>query len=126
MWSYEAETSPEKRDPRVNNEFSRMEPSPPLKMKDAQQRPRAPFEPKRRTGEHSFPEGMPVHPLLTAKTPDALRKALMDPIDLGRPKAAQDSPNAPELPKSCTEAAWNLRMDCPRRAPKELLKSWQR
>ena len=105
MRFYGAETSPEKRDPRVNIEFSRMETSPPSKRKDAQHRPRAPFEPKRRTGEHSFPEGMSVHPLLTAKTPDALRKALMDPIDLGRPKAAH------EMPRGAQSSPYVRRLD---------------
>ena len=98
MRFYGAETSPEKRDPRVNNQFSRMVTSPPVKRKDAQQRPRAPFEPKRRTGEHSFPEGMSVHPLLTAKTPDELRKALLDPLDLGRPKPAHEMPRGAQSP----------------------------
>ena len=93
MRFYGAENSPVKRAARA---FRGMATSP-LK-KGGQQRPKAPFEPKRRPDEASFPDGMSVHPLLTAKTPDELRKALVDPLNLGRPKPASEMPRGIKSP----------------------------
>ena len=93
MMNHGAEISPDKRAAKGNNPFSRMLTSPPVKR-----RPNAPFEQKRRPVEPSFPEGMSVHPVLTAKTPDELRKALMDPLGLGRPKPACEMPTGAKSP----------------------------
>ena len=102
---YGAETSPARRkaqyigSARANHHFGDMVTSPPVKRKDgAQQRPKAPFVQRRRPDEVSFPDGMSVHPLLTAKTPDELRKALMDPLNLGRPKPASQMPRGAQSP----------------------------
>ena len=98
MMFYGADISPPRGGSRAGNHFSRTVTSPPVKRKGAQQRPKAPFEPKRRPDGASFPDGMSVHPLLTAKTPDELRKALVDPLNLGRPKPASEMPRGAQSP----------------------------
>ena len=61
-------------------------------------RPRHPFEQRRRTEGTSFPDGVPVHPLLSAKTPAELRKYQVNPVDLGRPMPASERPRGEPSP----------------------------
>ena len=86
------EISPDKRAAEGNSPFSRMVTSPPVKR-----RPNTPFEWKCCPVEPSFPE-VSVHPVLTAKTPYELRKALLEPLSLGRPKPACEMPMGAKSP----------------------------
>ena len=56
---------------------------------------RAPFEQSRRPEGSSFPDNVPVHPLLSARTPAELRRYRVNPVDLGRPVPASEMPLTP-------------------------------
>jgi len=59
---------------------------------------RHPFEQRRRTEGTSFPDGVPVHPLLSDETPAELRKYQVNPVDLGRPMPASEMPRGAQSP----------------------------